>query len=402
MKKRYTGSDEPKKIWNTICKHEKKRGGIYLPISFGGKEFVFYSYEKLISDSRAAALLLLEMTSPYDPITIAADAYDTMMILLACSLISRSVIISDERDSMTFRGLIITDKKSYSPKFISPEELHTLIAGTLSGNPSSDIQCTREEIEITFRSKGENVTYSESSALLSAIAFKTGCALSSHDRLISLFSPSLENGFLCGILSPLISGASLAVCSQPESIIRQIKALSPTKLFCERKVASALILKLLKIKKLHPRSPKAKISLSIDPSVIWLNRLTHPRISYLLGGKLKTVISLGELSPISAKAFFSFGIYSISIRSVKGITPTLFHYGEDKKGKWKLPVGASADICNVQTGGLGNIVISSPYVREGHHTPNTYLPYEKASPSSLVTPLCGFVAKKGGVFILGE
>ena len=402
MKKLYTGADEPKKIWEAIYRHAKRRGGIYLPSDGDGKDFVFYSYEKLISDSRAAALLLLELTSPYDPITVCADAYDTFTVILAASLISRSVIISDERDEMTYNGLVITDKNTYYPRFISPEELHVLIEGILSGISAKKIPHRKDEMEITFRSGGESITYLESAALLSAIAFKTGCAISGRDLIISLFSPSVEIGFLSGILAPLVSGASVAVCDRPELLIRYIKSISPTKLFCERKIASALILKLLRIKKLHPRPQRAKISLSIDPSFIWLKRLSHPRISYLLGGRLKTVITSGELSPVSAKALFSFGIYSISMRSVKGITPALFHYGEDGKGEWKLPVGVSADICNVQKGGFGNIVINSPYVRQGHHIRNTYLPHEKSTPTSLVTPLFGFIGKKGDVFVVGE
>jgi hypothetical protein len=122
----------------------------------------------------------------------------------------------------------------------------------------------------------------------------------------------------------------------------------------------------------------------------------------LLGGKLRTVISTDEISPLSARVFFSFGIYSITVRSVKGLTPTLFHYGEDPRGVWKLPVGSSADMCNVQRGGVGSLVIKAPHVRKGIPIPNTYLPGEMPDGSSLVTPLYGFVMKNGRVFVSGE
>ena len=399
MKKHYTGSDEPKKIWDAVYRHAKNKGGLYLP---DGKDYTFYSYEQIISDAIGASIVLEELTDPSDPVTVGAGIYDIITVILACSLISRHVIISDERDEMTFGGLVITDKNTHFPKFISPEELRVLISGAVSGNDDIKVPDSKAPIDISFRSSGLSITYGEQAALLAAIAFQTGCALSRKDNLLSLFSPSSENGFICGILAPLITGASVAAGERAEIVIRYMKSLSPTKLLCSRTVASALILKLLRIKKLHPRPDRKRISLSIDPSFIWLNRLYHPRISYLLGGKLKTVITLGELSPVSAKAFFSFGIYSISMHSISGLTPSLFHYGEDRRGEWKLPVGACADICNTQKGGTGTIVISAPHVRKGDCSPNTYIPYEKPSSTSLVTPLCGFVTKKGGVFVIEE
>lgn len=401
MKKQYTGDGEPKKIWDAVYNNSKSRGEKYAVGEMSGCGFVFYSYERLISDAMGLSVLLSELTDPSDPVTVGAGAYDTAAVILAASLASRSVIVSDTSDSLTFKGMVITDKNTYFPKFISPEELRVLIAGILSGSPSPSYQ-SGGEIEITFRSKGQSITYSESAAILSALAFKSGCSLTPHDRIMSLHSPSSENGLLCGILSPLLCGATSAVCADAKSTIRYMRSLSPTKLFCHREVINALILKLLRIKKRHPRAQKKAPSLSIEPALLWCNRLFHPRISYLLGGRLKTVISTGEISPVCARAFFSFGIYSITARSVKGLTPALFHYGEDPRGVWRLPLGARADLCNVQKGGLGSIVISAPHVRQGDHLPNTYIINEKTSPSSLVTPLLGFISKKDKIFVTGE
>ena len=348
------------------------------------------------------ALVLSDLTDPADPITVGASAFDTATVILAASLISRSVIISDLSDEMTFNGLIITDKNTYSPKFISPEELRAMISGELSGSYASPPPCGKEEIEITFRSKGGSVTYSESSAILSALAFKTGCGLKKGDRLMSLVPPSTESGFLSGALAPLLCSATTAVCINAKSTVRYMRSISPTKLFCPREVANALLLKLLRIKKLHPRPQRSAPSLPIEPMLLWLGRLSHPRISYLLGGKLKTIISTEEISTLAARAFFSFGIYSITVHSVRGLTPTLFHYGEDPRGVWKLPVGSSADMCNVQKGGVGSLVIKAPHVRKGSPIPNTYVPGEMPDNSSLVTSLCGFVMKNGKVFVLSE
>ena len=402
MKKKYTGKDEPKKIWDEVYKRAEKGSERPAIGEKSGYGFVFYSYGRLISDAHGLALALSELTDPADPITVGASAFDTATVILAASLISRSVIISDLSDGMTFNGLIITDKNTFSPKFISPEELRTLIAGALSGSSSSPSPHGKEEIEITFRSNGGSVTYSESAAILSALAFKTGCGLRKGDRLMSLIHPSTESGLLSGLLAPLLCSATSAVCINAKSTVRYMRSISPTKLFCPREVASAIILKLLRIKKKHPRTHSSVPSLSIEPMLLWLCRLSHPRISYLLGGRLRTIISTDEISPLSARVFFSFGIYSITVRSVKGLTPTLFHYGEDPRGVWKLPVGSTADMCNVQKGGVGSLVIKAPHVRKGIPLPNTYLPGEMPDSSSLVTPLCGFVMKNGRVFVSGE
>ena len=404
MKKNYTGEGEPKKIWDAVygrvkAKNLGARSAVGETSDCG---FIFHSYDRLLSDAIGLAIVLSDITDPSDPITVGAGAIDTALVVLAASLVSRSVIISDRSDSLTFGGVIITDKRTHFPRFISPEELRPLIAGALSGNPSISPHSDGKEIEITFRSGGGSVSYSEGSALLAALAFKSGASLTPRDRLMSLILPTTEGGFLCGVLAPLLTGASTAVCADAKSTIRYMRSLSPSKLFCPGEVANALLLKLLRIKKRYPRVSSKSPSLSFQPSLAWFNRLFHPRIAFLLGGRLKTVISTDQLSPISSRALFSFGIYSISTRSVKGLTPALFHYGEDPRGVWKLPLGAEAELCNVRKGGVGSIVISAPYVRLGSVIRNTYLANEKPDGSSIVTPFLGFIFKNGNIFVSGK
>lgn len=400
MKKHYTGAEEPKKLWDAVYRRLKRRKKQNAIGENCGVGFVFYSYEKLINDALAAAVLLSELTEPSDPVTVGMGAYDTATVILACSIISRSVIISDTGESMTFKGLVITDKNTYAPRFISPEELRTLIAGVLSGGGAPNPPSEKGEMELTFRSHGQSVTYSERAVILSAVAFGTGCALTFRDCMMSLLPITCPEGIFCGILAPLLAGATAAVCVDARSTVRYMRFISPTKLFCPCGVAGALLLKLLRIKKRFPHYASNDRALSIDSARLWLNRLSHPRISYLLGGRLRTVIATGEIPAASVKAFFSFGIYSVMMRSVRGLTPALFHYGEDPIGVWKLPVGADADLCNVQKGGVGTVVISSPHIREGNFTPDTYRSNEKRSDSALVTPLSGFILKNGGVFVV--
>ncbi len=397
MKNRYTGEGEPRSIFDGIERHLKKRKKHNAIGETCGTGFVFYTYERLINDAIGAAILLSELAEPSDPVTVGTSAYDTAVITIAASVLSRSVIISDSDDSLTFKGIVITDKNTYSPRFISPSELRTLIAGVLSRRNPSLPSFERGNAKITFRSKGQSDTYSERAAILSATAFNVGCTLTAKEKMMSLFSPHTPEGFFCGILAPLIAGAYTAVCADARSTVRYMRSLSPTKLFCPSDVAGAILLKLLRIKKKIPRTSYTPSPL--DATRLWINRLSHPRISYLLGGRLRALIVAGEIPKASVSALFSLGIYSVMMRSVRGMSPALFRYAGDRAGKWSLPLGTNADMRNVQKGGIGNLVLSSEGVRMGEPVGNTYTENEKLSENSLITPLKCFITKNGGVFL---
>ena len=146
----------------------------------------------------------------------------------------------------------------------------------------------------------------------------------------------------------------------------------------------------------------SSLKLLTDPTWVAIRRLIRPKILYALGGKLKAVIVLGELSPQKTRAFFSFGIFAITVLSEKGLCPALFHYGGDKRNVWRLPRNSLADICRAEKGGIGKIIISCPAIREGECLDSTYTPLEKRSDgerSSLVTTLSGYILKDGSVFI---
>ena len=398
MKNRYTGEGEPRSLFDAIERHLKNRKKHNAIGETCGIGFVFYTYERLINDAMGAAILMSELAEPSDPITVGASAYDTAVMILAASVLSRSIIISDPGESLTFNGIVITNKNTYSPRFISPSELRTLIAGVLSRGTPALPTCERGNAEISFRAGGQSDTYSERAALLSAAAFNAGCAIAKNDRLISLFTPSSPEGLFCGILAPLIAGSSSAVCADARSTVRYMRSLSPTKLFCPTEVAGAILLKILRIKKKFPRTSYSHSPL--DTTRLWINRLSHPRISYLLGGRLRALIVAGEIPEGSANALFSFGIYSIMMRSVRGLSPALFRYAGDRIGKWSLPLGADADMRNVQKGGVGNLVLSSEGVRMGESVGHTYAENEKLSKTSLITPLKCFIMKNGGVFLV--
>ena len=196
------------------------------------------------------------------------------------------------------------------------------------------------------------------------------------------------------------------MCSDPRNMLKCMKLTSPTRLFCGELHARALLLKLLRIKKIKLREiskaeSESSLKLLTDPTWVMIRRFIRPKIIYALGGKLKTVAVLGELSPRRTRAFFSFGIFVISVRAEKGLCPALFHYGSDKRGVWRLPRDSFADICRAEKGGVGKIIISGPAIREGESLDSTYLPLKKhfdGEKTSLVTTLSGYILKDGSVF----
>ena len=88
------------------------------------------------------------------------------------------------------------------------------------------------------------------------------------------------------------------------------------------------------------------------------------------------MIVWGELSEMHIDRFFSFGIYAVTMLSEPGLTPSLFHYGGDKTGIWRLPEGVYVDVCNVQKGGIGNFMFYSHAICRGKESADTLLPGE--------------------------
>ena len=225
-----------------------------------------------------------------------------------------------------------------------------------------------------------------------------------NDCLTYTHSVQAPEGLFCGLVAPLLSGGASVECPSTKNLMKCLKLSSPTKLFCSSNTASALLLKLLHIKRLPQKALATSIFpvRSADPSYLLLKRLSYPRVLYSLGGRLRSVITTEPMSDISSRAFFSFGIFAISMMSEKGLVPSMFHYTGDPSAVWRLPLGARADLCFVRSGGVGRVIIHSPSVREGAFISDTYLPLQKRSSSSMVTSLSGFVLKNGNIFVVNE
>ena len=385
-------------IWNTVQVNAKKRANKQAIGEARSGGAVFWSYEKLLADSIAAAVFLSESSNGSIPLTISGlGTYNTAVFIIAASRLGYSLIIKKDAP----KGFFIGDS------FVAEAEIRPRLTGILSrGEPFSLPQSSGEAL-FTFPVEDNLVTYSESSALFSAEAFSEGCALSSCDRLMYLVAENSPEGLFCCIIAPLIKGATSVKCDEPRDLLRHLKLVSPTKLFCSAKIAGALLLKLLSIKKLPRRALEDSHNSDTfknlsDPTWVIVRRLMQPRITYILGGKLKTIITSKPMSPGRSRAFFAFGIFTIGAYSENGLVSALFHYGGDKPEVWRLPSGCRADVCHVQSNGIGQILLFSPAVREGNDCGATYIPLEKhfdEDDTALVSRLSGFILRDGSVFV---
>lgn len=380
-------------IWNEAENISKKNKNRHAIGEAAEDRVVFRSRERLMTDSLAAAVLLDKSKAPFVS-AVGIGAYYTAVLTLACSRVGIHLFLSDSSGA---RGITM------GADFISYEELPSALEGILSSQSLPDPSPPRSEMLITF---SDGTTYSEEAAILSARAFAEGITLFKPDKLMFLPHESSPEGLFGGILAPLIKGATSVKCSDARNMLKCMKMTSPTKLFCGHIEARALLLKLLHIKKLRLREinkteSESSLRLLTAPTLVAIRRLIRPKILYALGGKLKSVTVLGELSPRRTRAFFSFGILAVSVRTEKGLCPALFHYGGDKKGVWHLPGGSRADVCHIKKGGIGKIIISSPALREGESLDCTYIPLEKhfdGEKESLVTTHSGYILKDGSVF----
>ena len=382
-------------IWNEIEKASKRNPKRHAIGESRGNGVVFRSYEKLRIDALGASVLLFEKGESRITST-ELDAYHTAVLTLACSRAGAHLVFSESNDGG--KGVLVGDE------FISEDELDARLSGIIS-SPIPDIPSNSESAFFTLR---DGSTYSESAAILSAKSFANGCPLVRTDSLAYLSHPDTAEGLFCGIIAPLIKGATSVRCTDARNMLKCMKMTSPTRLLCGETHAGALLLKLSRIKKLRLKEITRKrndrsLKLLTDPAWVAIRRLIRPRLLYALGGKLKTVAVLGELSPRRTRAFFSCGIFTVSIRAEKGLCPSLFHYGGDGQGVWRLPEGSLADVCRTEKGGIGRIIISSPAIREGESLDSTYLPLEKrfdGEKVSLVSSLSGYILRDGSVFVV--
>jgi hypothetical protein len=178
-----------------------------------------------------------------------------------------------------------------------------------------------------------------------------------------------------------------------------MKLAKPTVLFCESKIARALRKKLaslcslpLHLSKKVRTAPRhiGAVQRYIGAAERALRRILMTRIRGILGGKLRSVISLGDLPDDCIGALSFFGFECIMVLSTPRCIPAAFKFEGFRSPIWSLPTDTSADLEKVRRGGIGRITLYSSRA------------CEKSNPDHIEDMLCGFITKNGSIFVLQE
>ena len=356
---------------------------------------VFFSYKKLISDAEGAAVLISELSERGSAITLyPSGGYDSATILIASSILGRSLIIS----SGSIGQVELTDRSGETVR-IDLDRFRALTAGVLA-RPSPPLPLTDGgEMKLIFKSEESERCFSESAVISSSLAFSDIRHLSHRDTLISTLPESTPEGIFGGILAPLLCAATSVCCCDVRSVIRAMKLSQPTVIFCQSIVAKAIRKKLLGLCSLplhlsesahieaKPLSPLKKCFGAAERA---LRRLLMIRIRSILGGRVRSIISLGDLPDDCIGSLAFFGIECIMILSTPRCIPAAFKYEGLRSHVWSLPFDTLADLQGVCPGGIGQITLSSP------RTCEEYLPHGNGD------KLRGFITKNGSIFVLRD
>lgn len=358
--------------------------------SLDGSSVITFSYQRLISDADAAAILISELSQKGSPISLhGGSSYDSAVIFLACSSLKRRLIISDGLEDV----MLLTDPQG-EPISIDLNELRALISGVLARGVPAAPRADGEEMKIVFYDslRGERC-FSESAAVLSASELAASCRLSAKDTLLFTLPLHSPEGFFGGVLAPLLCGACTVCCPSERSVIRDLKLTRSTVILCSPRLTLAIKKKLSNLCRLpiHVFSKKSALNGGATlikyfcAAEIACRRLLMARVRVSVGGRLRALVSLSEISDDSARALMFFGIECVMVLSTSACIPAAFRYGDDRRRVWTPPRDTVADICDVQRGGIGRITISSPRLCEGSRD------------GTAVTELVGFITKNGEI-----
>ena len=122
-------------------------------------------------------------------------------------------------------------------------------------------------------------------------------------------------------------------------------------------------------------------------------------VHYPFGGRLMSVAAVGELSESTADSLADFGVLSASMLGIKRCALVGFRRYGDKEGRWRLPKGLFADMCDVGAGGIGRITFYGDGLTigevKGHTLKAGELRREHSIAPLLVSDIWGFSSAKG-------
>ena len=374
------------------------------------------TYEKLVNDSVALARII-SRRYPSAVLLHGGKAHETLLILLAASLLELPLILCSERSdseaigaTVKSCGSIFSVSESLKDRDIALSQLTAAVEGGYSELQTRLPDFRGSGFLLSFFSKDRLDSYSEDSLLHSA--YELGI-LSSYDRsdvTLSDLDPLSPEGIVCALLAPLITGGTAVFMKRGRDIEPYARIVRPTRLLCGAETATKALSAVrreergsaaLPIVYSHPKSGIFRL-LGERASLAQRRRLYSGRLMRL-GGRLRHITLTDDPKMSLAQSFSELGIVTGSILSTDGCPFVGLKNIFSQSGSWRLPRGLFADVCGVGKGGVGRLTLSGrglclPYddpVKRGCIPGRFRL--DDTDGLSLVTDFCGYVLPNGNI-----
>ena len=396
-----------------------RRGGLCEGFEDG---LMIYSRERLFTESFALARTLQERSadrlSPRSILLSGGGMYDTLLLLIASSLLSCPLTLSEALpdDISDYELIISADPRrdgARGGRIIFTDELGSLALGKLSDTEDmlADFSFPKDRrFEIIFLSGAGREAFSEPSALAIAKEYKHAEGLSRHEACFSTLPPYTKEGFFGGLLAPMLYSGRFGYAPTSDELFEQIKLCAPSTLLSYREVAIRISKEMQSLKNAkavwqrgrgsHPL--RRRLDRIFPRTRAALRRLKMISIRYPFGSKLSRIVCIGEPERESAELLHSFGIFSHSLLSVDRCGLAGFRISRDPDGRWRLPRSLSASMCDVGVGGVGKLTFIGDHLADGtaewHSTRSGSFRSELLYPRLLVSDIWGFPYKNHTFF----
>ena len=387
-----------------------------------GDGLMIYSREKLFTESFALARALqarsADRLSPRSILLSGGGMYDTLLLLIASSLLSCPLTLSESLpDDVSGHELIISsDPRRDGARgggIIFTDELGSLALGELcdtedmlSGFSFPDDR----RFEIRFLTSSGSEAFSESAALAIAGEYRRAEGLSRYEACFSTLPPYTKEGFFGGLLAPMLYSGRFGYAPTSDELFEQIRLCAPSTLLSYREVAIRISKEMQALRNAKSSWQKGRGSHPLRRRLdrifprtrAALRRLKMISIRYPFGNKLARIVCIGEPERESAGLLHSLGIFSHSLMTVEGCGLAGFRFSHDPDGLWQLPRSLSASMCDVRAGGVGKLTFLGDNLALGkseyHSTRAGRFRSELLYPRLLVSDIWGFPSKNHTFF----
>ena len=256
-------------------------------------------------------------------------------------------------------------------------------------------------------------SYGERALLTAGAEYLKAASLLPKDRQLSVLSPYSREGFIFGLLAPVMIGADSYYSPPSPTLLERIRTPSPTRLLCPPAVAMGLANDILRRRLSFHRYTnklvgKQRASAPFLPSVYkkLRNRISERLLCDSARDTPKAVTVVGDLPSSLSKSLFDAGVYHTSVLSFCGCPLAGYRHRSDPENLWRLPSSLTADMCNVSSGGVGSLTFRGVTVADGRSHGLTFFPWqyrrEPLGELSIVSDLYGFSVNDRRFFVKGR